>query len=103
MVKINYETDVCGTSLKSYIPSLYSTNELIELLGDKPERGHHEDKVTREWTLIDEDSGVIATIYDWKQYRKYGDDVKVEWNIGGFDGRAIDLVRDVLSGTVEVS
>jgi hypothetical protein len=89
------------THLQAELPVLATTNQLIGILGE-PERGFYEDKVTREWVIEDSDSGVVATIYDWKEYREYGDDEAVNWHIGGHNKDAIRLVVEVLTGTKRV-
>lgn len=102
MIRVNHrETNINGTHLQDYMPGMATTNNISEILGE-PVRGDYQDKVTREWCLEDTESGVVATIYDWKEYREYDDNVAVEWHIGGNDKRAVDLVRDVLTGSRQV-
>jgi len=102
MIRVNHrETEINGTHLIEYMPSEFSTDEIASILGE-PFRSDPEDKVTREWTLEDTETGVVATIYDWKEYRHYGDDEPVEWHIGGHDSKAVGLVARALSGTEKI-
>ena len=64
---------------------LATTSELIEILGE-PEygRGDVDDKVQYDWEM-ETDDGVYFTIYDWKEYHKFGEDAVIRWHIGGMD------------------
>jgi hypothetical protein len=44
------------------------------------------DKVKNEW-ICETENGDVFTIYDWKEYRVYGDDEMIEWHIGGYSGK----------------
>lgn len=91
-----------GTHLQAELPVLATTDQLIDILGE-PTRTDYEDKVTREWVIEDSGSGVVATIYDWKEYREYDDDEAVNWHIGGHNKDAVRLVIEVLTGTKRVA
>lgn len=79
-----------GTSLQGYITTDYAT--LVAIFGESLGAG---DKTTQEWILVGED-GTVATVYDWK----YGTTPlhKCEWNIGGKNYKAVELVQDALMG-----
>lgn len=47
--------------------------------------GDTDDKVQYEWEMETAD-GTPFTIYDWKEYRRFGSDEMIEWHIGGFNG-----------------
>ena len=67
-----------------------SKAHLVKAIGEPEwtERAYQniEDKVQNEWICETEDGDVFA-IYDWKEYRVYGDDEIIEWHIGGHSGR----------------
>jgi hypothetical protein len=42
------------------------------------------DKVQFDWVFETED-GRVFTIYDWKEYRLFGEDETIEWHIGAHD------------------
>jgi len=60
---------------------------IVEIIG-KPDWVDEtpEDKVQNEW-CCETENGDVFTIYDWKEYRTYGDDEMIEWHIGGHSGR----------------
>ena len=60
-----------------------SVNELIRVLGQPQfEDNTGEDKVNVEWGVITK-QGIVGTIYDWKEYRRLGEDDIVQFHIGG--------------------
>jgi hypothetical protein len=77
-----------GTSLRGYVKA---TRAEIEAVFGAPtwDDGDVNEKVTTEW-VIRFDSGVVATIYDWKRYElgKPETEERIEWNIGGHDAEA---------------
>lgn len=84
-----------GTSLIGYISA--SLQQLKEAFGDpcyfSPSTY---DKTQIEWRLLFED-GTIATIYDWKRYGVIPNaDEVVDWNIGGKNHKALELVQEAL-------
>ena len=89
--------DVNGSCLQGYITAKYQ--DLVDAFGKPTSSDGY--KVDAEWEIKFED-GTIATIYNWKNGRNYngndGLDVEyiTEWNIGGFEERAAELVHDVL-------
>ena len=88
-VEDNYNA-VNGTSLQGHITTDFAT--LVKTFGESLGAG---DKTTQEWILVGED-GTVATIYDWKYYETPMH--KCEWNIGGRDYKAVELVMDALMG-----
>ena len=94
----NYN-EISGTYLQGYVRAYFS--ELVAAFGE-PLEGDGE-KTQAEWVLVFEvpqDDGyadrVVATIYDWKKYDTSPLD-NTEWNIGGTDARAPELVIDYLN------
>jgi hypothetical protein len=92
-------TDANGTSLQGYVRADYS--ELVAAFGEPLEGDGC--KTQAEWVLVFEvpqDDGyadrVVATIYDWKKYDQTVEDI-TQWNIGGHDPRAPELVIDYLN------
>jgi len=74
--------DFSGTSFHGdTITATY--NELVDALGGKPQYTNG-DKSNYDWTCETED-GTVFTVYDWKEYRNFGDDEKIEWHIGAHD------------------
>ena len=93
-----------GTSLQGEFSMYYA--DLVKLLGEPGEGDGY--KVAFEWRLIGP-SGIIATIYNWKDTSLYDDDLctpaqirsgeyclPVEWHIGGHGPEAVRFVRDLL-------
>ena len=60
-----------------------SKYQLLELLGKPNYQDSFEDKTQNEW-VCETEEGEVFTIYDWKEYRVYGDDELIEWHIGGY-------------------
>jgi hypothetical protein len=85
-------TNASGTHLQDFINISYA--ELVEKLGE-PGLGSDKDQV--EWVL--QKGEVVATIYDYSVFDGLtGTPVRsiMHWHIGGFDKRAVELVREVL-------
>lgn len=60
-----------------------SINQLTKVLGEPTiEDNTGEDKVNVEWDVITKDN-IVGTIYDWKEYRKLGENEIVQFHIGG--------------------
>ena len=71
-----------GTSFHGHtITATY--NELVDALGGKPQYTHG-DKSNYDW-VCETENGTVFTVYDWKEYRNFGDDEKIEWHIGAHD------------------
>ena len=77
-------TNTSGTSFTDHI-IIASVNELTKALGEPHWAGDDEDEKTQyEWDFKIKREGSVFTIYDWKEYRRYSKDEKIEWHIGGF-------------------
>ena len=95
----NTEIDINESHLQGYITAKY--RDLVALFGAPTTGDGH--KVDAEWNIQFEDE-TIATIYNWKNGRNYnrdsGDGLDVEyitdWNIGGFNERAVELIKQAL-------
>lgn len=76
---------VGGTSFHNHTFKA-SKSQLMEAIG-KPDWVDEtpEDKTQNEW-ICETDDGDVFAIYDWKEYRVYGDDEMIEWHIGGHSG-----------------
>lgn len=86
-----------GTCFKGlYI--LSNLNELRKILGPETRLGEPDNKVRHEWIIDDMSDGVI-TIYDWKEYREEGKELKndeqILWHVGG-KGTNRSLIRNFL-------
>jgi hypothetical protein len=81
-----------GTGGLGYINTRYA--DLVRVFGE-PDDGSGDGKTQAEWAVQFAD-GLIATIYDWKEYDTEVEDV-TEWAVGGREHRAIDRVRQALS------
>jgi len=69
--------------------------DLQIILGAPSHTGDSNDKVQNEWDLELED-GTIFTVYDWKEYRNYGDKETIEWHIGGNCEKDTFVAQDTL-------
>ena len=73
-----------------------SINQLIKVLGEPNIQDNTgEDKVNVEWEVITED-GIIGTIYDWKEYRRLGEDDLIEFHIGGHNKSDTLIIKNEL-------
>jgi hypothetical protein len=79
------DKNVVGTSFHNHTFKA-SKSQLIRAIGEPEWTDQNiNDKVQTEWICEAED-GDVFTIYDWKEYRVYGDDEIIEWHIGGHKG-----------------
>jgi len=62
-----------------------SLTQLKTVCGEPTYYGDTDDKVQYDWCMETTD-GTPFTIYDWKEYRKFGANEMIEWHIGGFSG-----------------
>jgi hypothetical protein len=69
--------------------------DLKIILGEPSNTGDSNDKVQNEWDLELED-GTVFTVYDWKEYRNYGDKDTIEWHIGGNCEKDTFVAQDTL-------
>ena len=70
-----------GTSFHS--DTVFATvSDLRKILGEpRYQQNDGSDKVNFDWVMETED-GEVFTVYDWKEYRRLGEDEIVEWHIG---------------------
>ena len=95
-----WHDDFNGTCLQGEMDCSYA--DLVKVFGKETSKGD-EYKVQAEW-LIRFPCGTVASIYDYKQGKKYnGSDgipkTKVrDWHIGGRSFKAAELVRAAMAG-----
>lgn len=85
--------NINGTSLKGYVQT--TLRKLREVFGNPViEEPSEYSKTGYEWHIEFED-GTVATVYDWKRYTRIplGEDEPFEFNIGGHDAHAYNLVK----------
>lgn len=98
------EKDGCGTCLQGSVSLNY--DQIVDKLGEPTEGDGF--KVDAHWVVYQEETDTTATIYNWKNGRNYwGVDGTpanqiTDWNIGGFDGNAVDLVYAIFKDEMEV-
>ena len=82
MKKLENLNLVNGTSFHGVVINT-SIRKLKSVLGEPTiEDNTGEDKVNIEWGVITKE-GIVGTIYDWKEYRRLGEDDIVQFHIGG--------------------
>lgn len=93
-MEIKYCDDVMGTSF--FGDTLYTTvNDLVKKLDKEPEFIPDEnEKVQCEWRLSYND--IPFTIYDWKEYRYFETNEKIEWHIGARNEDESELITKFL-------
>tara|TARA_E500000075_G_C6804475_1_gene227808 strand:- start:184 stop:597 length:414 start_codon:yes stop_codon:yes gene_type:complete len=91
--------DTGGTYLQGHIDTTYEN--IVSVLGKQHHNGD-DYKTDAEWNIKFED-GTIATLYNWKNGKNYcgeeGCELEdiTEWNIGGHNPRARDLLFSLLN------
>ena len=91
--------DTGGTYLQGHIDTTYEN--IVSVLGKQHHNGD-DYKTDAEWNIKFED-GTIATLYNWKNGKNYCGDEGceleeiTEWNIGGHNPRARDLLFSLLN------
>ena len=86
------DKESCGTSFYNDVITA-SKQWLTEILGEPDWTCNDiEDKVQNEW-ICETEEGDVFTIYDWKEYREYGDNEMIEWHIGAHNGTVADKAR----------
>jgi hypothetical protein len=83
------------TCLKGYVRATF--DELVAAFGE-PLDGDG-DKTQAEWVLLftlPDGDEIVATVYDWKKYDTPPMNI-MDWNIGGRDYRAPEVVIDYLN------
>lgn len=78
-IKKTYRSGRVGTLKATY-------EEIIEVLGEPCFGESSDGKIRAEW-VIRFDDGILATIYDYKQYGTPLEEV-TSWSIGGFSPKA---------------
>jgi hypothetical protein len=68
-----------------------SIGKLIKVCGE-PNHKSGDSKVKYVWTL-ENNKGVVFSIYDWKEYREIGQEESITWNIGGFNLEDTNMVK----------
>lgn len=90
MLKQTSPMDAHMTSLSGYVDTTYTA--LVEAFGE-PGPGD-EYKIDAEWTLKDDETGQVVTVYNYKDGLNYngpdGTPVEyiTEWHVGGHKGAA---------------
>jgi hypothetical protein len=106
-MEFEHDTEI-GGSLMGYVWNV--TRAELETVFGKPtfdesvEEFSGDGKITVEWCLRFED-GTEATIYDWKRYELGTPALheRMDWNIGGNEFRAVELVAAELGVTPHTS
>jgi hypothetical protein len=97
-----------GTSLMGYIDVKYS--DLVLAFGEPMESDGY--KVSGEWIFIEEESGEVFTIYDWKSTSLYDSDLKsveqfralkckMTFNIGGNHKGSVERFKSLILKQIE--
>jgi hypothetical protein len=95
-MRINSETsNTSGAVLQGYVKT--TLKKLIHRLG--PPLQGVEDDMFCFWSLED-NKGIVATIYDWKLDNLPDDKKEYCWHIGGETQASLDLVADFLDVVV---
>ena len=90
--------NVAGTHLQGHIKADY--DNLKKLFGNPTDGDGY--KTDAEWEIEFED-GIVATIYNWKNGKNYNGasgtpKTKItNWNVGGYDQKAVELLKKILS------
>lgn len=86
--------NVTGTFLLTTINLPF--NQIAAALGDpiRFNADQGDGKVRIEWDIKFQD-GEVATIYDWKEYKRRPEDV-TDWHIGGRSFEVVQRVYDIL-------
>ena len=84
-----------GTSVVGHVETTYK--RLVEVFGKPqfgPGKAEDGDKVTCEWELLNPDTGVIFTIYDYKEDKTPKG--VYEWHVGGYNDDALQIVTKAM-------
>lgn len=95
--------DVNMTSLCGYVETSY--DRIVEVFGEPTYLGSGDDKVDFEWN-IKFDDGVVATIYNWKDYDGGYFAMSSEsynWHIGGNAGIVSAYINEYFENEMEVA
>lgn len=89
------DKDIVGTSFHRHTfraPKSWIVEAIGELEWTERAYQNINDKVQNEW-ICETENGDVFTIYDWKEYRAYGDDEIIEWHIGGSSGKITEQAQ----------
>jgi hypothetical protein len=75
-------------------------SKLIQACGN-PSYKSGDTKVQYVWTL-ENDEGIVFSIYDWREYQKITEDESIEWHIGGFNTADTNKVKLQLEQALKV-
>jgi len=94
-IEVKQNSSVYG---KSFHGSEFNAtvNELRKLFGEEDFMGEEYDKTQHDWAIegkMDNGRTYGFSIYDWKEYRFYGNDETISWHIGGDNKELTDAVR----------
>jgi hypothetical protein len=80
-----------------------SVQKLRKILGEPNYSANSgADKVNFEWQAETE-SGDVFTVYDWKQYKRIGENERVEFHIGGHTNNAtVKALDEILKALSEI-
>lgn len=67
-----------------------TVNQLTAVCGEILCKGDSSDKSQYDWLMETED-GQVFTVYDWKEYRNFGEDDVLEWHIGAHDSHTANI------------
>ena len=81
--------EAVGTSLQGYMEANFS--DLVRVFGAPSKWGSGDGKIQAEW--IYKTPYGVATIYDYKEYDNYLDNVTL-WHLGGKDTQATEYLKD---------
>ena len=86
---------VNGTSLVGYVKTTYA--RLVEVFGQPTFTNDADafEKTQAEWVIVF-DNGLVASIYDWKQYEAGVPQGLYDWHIGGTTEEVVNVVVDAL-------
>jgi hypothetical protein len=91
------QDDLIDTNGTHFLGNINLPFDSIAAALGQPMRGDF-DKVKAEWN-IQFDDGLVATIYDWKEYDREPEQV-TDWHIGGKNQLVVQRVYNILKGVV---
>ena len=87
-----------GTHFQGYLRA--SVSDLYVAFGEPSYHSDDKDDKTQyEWVLKFDDK-IVATIYDYKEYRQFDTADVLQFHIGGFDKRAVNEVKYAFNGRI---
>jgi len=70
-----------GTSFHDHIV-VATVNQIRQICGEPMYESKDPDEKSQYDWCMETESGTVFTIYDWKEYRIFGEDEMIEWHIG---------------------